>query len=71
MHSKNHLDTVDDSLHVMMKKDKKKRQKDGGSANAGYIPRAPHPLMSGPVAEEPDDDSPAKCSKGCCSDNNA
>ena len=43
--SKNgHLDHVDDSVHVMLAHDRKKR-KESGSANAGYKPRAANPAL--------------------------
>lgn len=38
------LQTVDDSVHVMLKHDKKVAQKKG-QAPKGYVPRAPHPLL--------------------------
>lgn len=44
--SKNHLDTVDDSVHVMLKHDKAAAQKQG-KAITGYVPRAEHPLLAG------------------------
>lgn len=46
MHSKSHLETVDDSVHVMLKRDKKTQQKHGEKPSTGYVPRAPHPLMN-------------------------
>eukprot|EP00562_Extubocellulus_spinifer_P000079 CAMPEP_0178483014 /NCGR_PEP_ID=MMETSP0696-20121128/7018_1 /TAXON_ID=265572 /ORGANISM="Extubocellulus spinifer, Strain CCMP396" /LENGTH=77 /DNA_ID=CAMNT_0020110523 /DNA_START=100 /DNA_END=333 /DNA_ORIENTATION=- len=39
-----HLETVDDSVHVMLKHDKKK-QKEKGEAEHGYVPRAAHPAL--------------------------
>ena len=42
--SKEGLQTVDDSVHVMLKHDKKLAQKKG-EAPKGYVPRAPHPLL--------------------------
>ena len=42
--SKEGLQTVDDSVHVMLKHDKKVAQKKG-EAPKGYVPRAPHPLL--------------------------
>ena len=45
--SKNHpgaLQAVDDSVHVMLKHDKKIAQSKG-EAPKGYVPRAPHPLL--------------------------
>eukprot|EP00523_Entomoneis_sp_CCMP467_P021421 CAMPEP_0168851614 /NCGR_PEP_ID=MMETSP0727-20121128/12512_1 /TAXON_ID=265536 /ORGANISM="Amphiprora sp., Strain CCMP467" /LENGTH=80 /DNA_ID=CAMNT_0008905631 /DNA_START=25 /DNA_END=264 /DNA_ORIENTATION=- len=41
------LNTVDDSMHVMMKKDKKTAKKHGEPTNMGYKPRAEHPLLNG------------------------
>jgi hypothetical protein len=38
------LQTVDDSVHVMLKHDKKIAQSKG-EAPKGYVPRAPHPLL--------------------------
>lgn len=38
------LQTVDDSVHVMLKHDKKVAQSKG-QAPKGYVPRAPHPLL--------------------------
>lgn len=38
------LQTVDDSVHVMLKHDKKVAQSKG-EAPKGYVPRAPHPLL--------------------------
>ena len=38
------LQTVDDSVHVMLKHDKKVLQTKG-EAPHGYVPRAPHPLL--------------------------
>lgn len=38
------LQTVDDSVHVMLKHDKK-RQQQKGEAPKGYVPRAEHPLL--------------------------
>lgn len=38
------LQTVDDSVHVMLKHDKKVAQ-GKGEAPKGYVPRAPHPLL--------------------------
>ena len=44
--SKNHshLETVDDSVHVMLKHDKKV-QKTKGKTEQGYVPRAAHPAL--------------------------
>lgn len=38
------LNTVDDSVHVMLKHDKKMQIKHGETPH-GYVPRAEHPLM--------------------------
>ena len=38
------LHAVDDSVHVMLKHDKKVAQSKG-QAPKGYVPRAPHPLL--------------------------
>jgi len=38
------LQTVDDSVHVMLKHDKKVQQRKG-EAPHGYVPRAEHPLL--------------------------
>jgi hypothetical protein len=68
--SKSGLETVDDSVHVMLKHDKKVAKAKGLPVNTGYVPRAPHPLLdssqnggggnnkAAPViaAEEEDDD---------------
>jgi hypothetical protein len=66
--SKSGLDAVDDSVHVMLKHDKKVAKAKGLPVNTGYVPRAPHPLLDtsqngnkaapAPViaAEEDDDD---------------
>lgn len=60
----NMLNTVDDSVHVMLKHDKKMQVKHGEQPH-GYIPRAEHPLMhqdssnkGSATAQEPDDDPP-------------
>lgn len=52
------LQTVDDSVHVMLAHDKK-RQKAKGGAPLGYVPRAEHPLLkpASVQAEEPSDDN--------------
>ncbi len=39
------LQTVDDSVHVMLKHDKKVQQKKGEKPR-GYVPRAEHPLLA-------------------------
>lgn len=38
------LQTVDDSVHVMLKHDKKAQQRKGEKPH-GYVPRAEHPLL--------------------------
>ncbi len=40
-----HLETVDDSVHVMLKHDKKKQKEKGKSEPQGYVPRAAHPAL--------------------------
>ena len=47
----NALANVDDSVHVMIKHDKKKAQQKG-EAPHGYVPRAPHPLLKQKKDEE-------------------
>jgi len=42
--SKRILETVDDSVHVMLQHDKKAAAKKGKEP-AGYVPRAEHPLL--------------------------
>jgi hypothetical protein len=44
--SKNNLETVDDSVHVMLAHDKKVAAKKGQSTTTGYKPRAQHPLLA-------------------------
>jgi hypothetical protein len=57
------LGHVDDSVHVMLKHDKK-RLKEKGIVSGGFVPRAEHPLLAtettkdnahGPIATEDDD----------------
>jgi hypothetical protein len=43
--SKHVLDTVDDSVHVLLAHDKKMAKKRGENPNVGYVPRAEHPLL--------------------------
>ena len=56
------LQTVDDSVHVMLAHDKKVQQRKGETPH-GYVPRAAHPLLK-PKAiqateqEEGDEDPP-------------
>lgn len=49
-----HLETVDDSVHVMISHDKKKQRQEGKPVT-GYVPRAPHPSLNKdkPQTEEP------------------
>lgn len=56
--SKNHLDTVDDSVHVMLQHDKKVAQKHGQQLT-GYVPRAEHPLLH-PKNDEPETSQPSQ-----------
>lgn len=58
------LETVDDSVHVMLSHDKKMQKKSGLEPH-GYVPRSEHPLLKpvvnkAPVvtATEEDDDEP-------------
>ena len=58
------LNTVDDSVHVMLKHDKKVQQQKGEQPH-GYVPRAPHPLLKPAkpeivATEEPDGDNEQK-----------
>lgn len=46
-----HLDHVDDSVHVMLKHDRKKR-KDIGASSGGYKPRAANPALENLKATE-------------------
>jgi len=39
------LSHIDDSVHVMLKHDKKKRKEQGDAAPAGYKPRAANPAL--------------------------
>jgi hypothetical protein len=43
--SRSGLETVDDSVHVMLKHDQKVAKAKGLPVNTGYVPRAPHPLL--------------------------
>jgi hypothetical protein len=45
------LETVDDSVHVMLAHDKKLAQKKGQKVT-GYVPRASHPLLKPKTPEE-------------------
>lgn len=49
--SRNNLATVDDSVNVMMQKDKKSAEKKGQEIK-GYVPRAEHPLLAKKEKEE-------------------
>jgi hypothetical protein len=40
-----HLDNVDDSVHVMLAQDRKKR-KEAGAPTTGYKPRASNPALT-------------------------
>jgi len=54
MQSKGPLSNIEDSVHVMIKKDKLKQQTQE-EKEAGYVPRTEHPLVkqkSHPVAQE-------------------
>jgi hypothetical protein len=42
--SKDGLANVDDSVHVMIRHDKKRAEQKGEKPQ-GYVPRAPHPLL--------------------------
>jgi hypothetical protein len=56
--SKHTLNTVDDSVHVMLKQDRR-RQQTTGQGSHGYVPRPSHKLLeekATPIyAEEADD----------------
>eukprot|EP00569_Conticribra_weissflogii_P004874 CAMPEP_0171328230 /NCGR_PEP_ID=MMETSP0878-20121228/529_1 /TAXON_ID=67004 /ORGANISM="Thalassiosira weissflogii, Strain CCMP1336" /LENGTH=76 /DNA_ID=CAMNT_0011828065 /DNA_START=245 /DNA_END=475 /DNA_ORIENTATION=+ len=51
-----HLDNVDDSVHVMLAHDRKKR-KESGDGPSGYKPRAANPAL---VAKREDNDVKAE-----------
>jgi len=59
--SRSQLETVDDSVHVMLQHDKKLAQRKGEKPQ-GYVPRAPHPLLQPKSVEitatEKDGDNP-------------
>ena len=65
----NILNTVDDSVHVMLKHDKKMQIKHGETPH-GYIPRAEHPLLhqdssnKGSATAVESDESPTKQASG-------
>lgn len=42
---KAHLSGVDDSVHVMLAHDRKKRKESGNAATTGYKPRASNPAL--------------------------
>jgi hypothetical protein len=44
--SKHALERVDDSLHVMLVRDRKSAKKAGKAVESTYVPRAEHPLMA-------------------------
>ena len=50
----NALANVDDSVHVMIKHDKKRSIQKGEKPH-GYVPRAPHPLLDKHKVEEGED----------------
>lgn len=64
--SRNTLETVDDSVHVMLQHDKKAAQK-AGKTVTGYVPRAEHPLLA--AQNESDTPNPTKVieTAPCCS----
>lgn len=45
------LDHIDDSVHVMLKHDRKKRKESGTATSAGYKPRAANPALEKKKAE--------------------
>ncbi len=46
-----HLEQVDDSVHVMLKHDRKKRKESGAATSQGYKPRAANPALEKKRAE--------------------
>ena len=42
---KGHLEQIDDSVHVMLAHDRKKRKESGNAATSGYKPRAANPAL--------------------------
>lgn len=50
--SKHTLDTVDDSVHVMLAHDKKVAKAHGEKPATGYVPRAEHPLLKKMAEDE-------------------
>ena len=47
-----HLDHVDDSVHVMLAHDRKKRKESGGANTGGYKPRAANPALEKKKADQ-------------------
>jgi len=62
--SKGGLQHVDDSVHVMLKHDRKSLQKkEGSKAQVGYKERAAHPMLKPKAVNSPTDgDGPAAAS---------
>eukprot|EP00567_Pseudictyota_dubia_P016493 CAMPEP_0197449420 /NCGR_PEP_ID=MMETSP1175-20131217/21424_1 /TAXON_ID=1003142 /ORGANISM="Triceratium dubium, Strain CCMP147" /LENGTH=73 /DNA_ID=CAMNT_0042981549 /DNA_START=182 /DNA_END=403 /DNA_ORIENTATION=+ len=56
-----HLETVDDSVHVMISHDKKKQRQEGKPVS-GYVPRAEHPSLA--KAKKAEEDKPNGGSTG-------
>ena len=54
-HHDTRLQTVDDSVHVMLKHDKKRQQRNGEKPH-GYVPRAEHPLLKPKPLEVTEED---------------
>eukprot|EP00571_Detonula_confervacea_P014965 CAMPEP_0172308538 /NCGR_PEP_ID=MMETSP1058-20130122/9101_1 /TAXON_ID=83371 /ORGANISM="Detonula confervacea, Strain CCMP 353" /LENGTH=74 /DNA_ID=CAMNT_0013020975 /DNA_START=302 /DNA_END=526 /DNA_ORIENTATION=+ len=50
-----HLDQVDDSVHVMLAHDRKKRKESGNATTNGYKPRAANPALEQKRAENAGD----------------
>jgi hypothetical protein len=55
--NKGHLDTVDDSVHVMLAHDRKKRKEGGNVAGSGYKPRAANPALEKKLADDADEEA--------------
>jgi len=55
----NKFQNADDSVHVMIKHDKKKLS-DKGEKVTGYVPRAPHPCLTGEVQPNNTEDGESK-----------
>jgi hypothetical protein len=49
---KGHLDQVDDSVHVMLAHDRKKRKETNSNAAPAYKPRAANPALEQSRSEE-------------------